>query len=209
MGRWDTPERRGGLARGWHAEPMSVHTPAVAEVIRTKGLAEADEPFQLASGEMSRYFVDVKRALADGRDLRLVSEAMVAAAEELGIDFDAVGGLTMGADQFAHGVALVADKEWFVVRKAPKGRGTNRLIEGAQLDPDSRVLLVEDTVTTGGSIQKAYEAVVAESGAQVVLALTVLDRGDVAAAYFEERDVPYHPLLTYRDVGIPAVGQEG
>jgi orotate phosphoribosyltransferase len=112
----------------------------------------------------------------------------------------------MGADQFAHGVAVVTGCEWFVVRKEPKGRGTNKVVEGGTVGAGVRVLLVDDIVTTGGSIQKAYECVVG-LGAEVVLACTVVDRGDVAARFFAERGVPYEPLLTYRDLDIPPVGE--
>lgn len=181
--------------------------PVLAEIVRTKGVTVFDEPVTLASGEVSRYFVDGKKALAHGDDLRLACEAMVAAARSAGADFDVAGGLTMGADQFAHGVALVAAKEWFVVRKEPKGRGTNRLVEGAEV-AGRRALLVEDTVTTGGSIQKAFHQVVAE-GARVVMAVTLVDRGEVAARFFEEQGVPYTALLTYRDLGMPEFGTEG
>ena len=107
----------------------------------------------------------------------------------------------MGADQFAHVVAVLARSEWFVVRKEPKGRGTDKLVEGARVGPGTRVLLVDDVVTTGGSIRKAYEAIVA-LGATVVAAATLVDRGDVAARFFAERAVPYAPVVTYRDLGI-------
>lgn len=184
---------------------MSELKAAVLELVRVKGLRHFDEPVQLSSGEYSQDFIDAKRALAQGRDLAVACRAMVEIVERAGVEFDAVGGLTLGADQFAHGVAVVADKEWFVIRKQPKGRGTDQWVEGAVLGPGVRVLLVDDIVTTGGSIQKAYEQVQAE-GAQVVFAITTVDRGEIAKAYFAERGVPYEPLLTYTDLGIPPVG---
>lgn len=178
---------------------------AALDLIRAKGLRRFDEPVQLASGEYSHEFIDAKRALAHGVDLRTVCEAMVEVVRDAGVSFDAVGGLTMGADQFAHGIAIVTATRWFVIRKEPKGRGTNQWVEGAELGPGVRVLLVEDAVSTGGSIQRAYERVVAE-GAEVVFAITTVDRGDVARAFFAERGVPYEPLLTYADLGLAPVG---
>lgn len=175
------------------------------EIVRRNGVRRLDEPVVLASGELSRDFVDGKAALARGSDLRVACEVLLERVRDLQVEFDAVGGLTMGADQFAHVVAVLADKQWFVVRKQPKGRGTNQLVEGAQVGEGTRVLLVEDVVTTGGSIQKAYDAIVA-LGANVVSAVTLVDRGDVASAFFEERSVPYVALVTYRDLGIEPVG---
>ena len=178
---------------------------ALLDIIKERGLRYFEEPVELSSGELSQWFVDGKQALAQGRDLQLACELIVAVAAEAGIDFDAVGGLTLGADQFSHGVALVADKRWFVIRKQPKGRGTNQSVEGAALGPGVRVLLVDDVVTTGGSIQKAHAHVV-ESGAEVVLATTLADRGEIAGRFFASVGVPYRPLLTYTDLGIPPVG---
>ena len=160
-------------------------------------------PVTLASGELSRDFIDGKAALARGEDLETACEALIESVD--GIEFDAIGGLTMGADQFAHVVAVLAKKEWFVVRKEPKGRGTNKLVEGAQVSAGTRVLLVDDVVSTGGSIQKAYE-VITGLGAAVVAAVTLVDRGEVAARFFEAKAIPYFPLVTYRDLGIEAIG---
>lgn len=175
------------------------------DVVVAKGHQQLAEPVQLSSGEWSRDFIDVKAALAHGPDLADACRALLALATVRQIPFDAIGGMTMGADQFAHGVAVLAGCHWFVVRKTPKGRGTDRLVEGAALTADTRVLLVEDVVTTGASIRWAHDAVRGE-GAEVVLATAVVDRGDTAAADFAARGVTYEPLLTYRDVGLEPVG---
>ena len=173
------------------------------EIVRERGLLRLPEPVVLASCDLSRDFIDAKAAVSRGEDLKLACEAIL---ENVGdVEFDAVGGLTMGADQFAHVLAVLADKQWFVVRKEPKGRGTNKLVEGAKVGPGNRVLLVDDIVTTGGSIQKAHD-VITGLGAIVVAAATLVDRGDVAGNYFREREIPYSPVVTYRDLGIEPVG---
>lgn len=170
------------------------------------GHRELDEPVRLASGDWSRHFIDVKRALAGGAAARLAAEAIIQTAD--GIPFDTVGGMTMGADVLAHGVAMLRpDVEWFTVRKQAKDRGTKQRIEGATLTPGRQVLLVDDVVTRGGSIVEALE-VVESTGATVAVAIAVVDRGDFGRLAFEERSVPYFALMTYADLGIPKVGSE-
>jgi orotate phosphoribosyltransferase len=154
---------------------------------------------------MSRDFIDAKLAVDDADDLALVGAAMMEASREAGVDFDAVGGVVLGAVPFTFAVAQAARCRWFLIRKEPKGRGTNRWSEGARLGPGTRVMLVDDVITTGGSIQLAYERVRAE-GAEVVFATTLVDRGDRAAPFFAEAGVAYRPLFTYRDLGIDPVG---
>jgi orotate phosphoribosyltransferase len=178
---------------------------AVLAIVKDRGLTRSEVPLRLASGEMSHDFIDAKAALRQGRDLGTAGEAMLELAGELGIDFDAVGGLTLGADHFAHIVAYLADCEWFTVRKAVKGRGTNKRVEGAVLDAGSRVLLVDDVVTTGGSIREAYEEI-QRTCASVTGAITLVDRGETAGRYFRDVGVPYGALVTYRDLGIEPIG---
>ena len=177
------------------------------EVVRTRALIQFDEPRELSSGELSRDFIDAKAGLSRGADLRLACAVIADGVAAAGIGWHAVGGLTLGADQFAHGIVahLADDHEWFVVRKQPKGRGTNRVVEGAALGPGTRVLLVDDIVTTGGSIQQAHQRVL-DTGAEVVAAVTLVDRSDIAAGYFDGHRVPYLPVFTYHDLGIVPVG---
>jgi orotate phosphoribosyltransferase len=176
----------------------------VARVVRDKGLLHLPEPVRLASGAMSQDFVDGKRALADGADLELACRAMLETAAELGVEFDAAGGMTLGADQFSHGIALLAKRRWFVVRKAVKGRGTNQRIEGAALGPGTRILLLDDVITTGGNVREAYD-VVRETGATITAVICLVDRGDLASPFFARRGVPYGAVITYRDLGIEPV----
>ena len=178
---------------------------AVIEVILAKGHLRLEQPVKLASGDWSSDYIDGKRAFAHGPDLRLACEALLQLVGEQGWEFDAAGGLTLGADQFSHGMAVLGDRSWFVVRKQEKDHGTKSRIEGARLGPGVRVVLVDDVVTRGGSVLQAFHAV-HETGAEVVGVTAVVDRGPATAAIFADLRVPYRPLLTYRDLGIAPVG---
>jgi orotate phosphoribosyltransferase len=177
----------------------------VVDVLRERGWVRRAEAFQLSSGDWSHDYVDGKRALAGGAELRLAAEAVVAHAAELGTRFDAVGGLTMGADPLAHAVAVLSGARWFSVRKESKQHGRGQLVEGAELGPGTSVLLVEDVVTTGRSMLQALDAVDA-TGATTVLAVALLDRGETAGPAVHARGVRYAPLATYRELGIEPVG---
>jgi orotate phosphoribosyltransferase len=180
---------------------------AVVKIVQENGLERRDPPFTLASGELSHDYMDGKRALASGANLRMACMALIELANEQGAEFDAVGGLTLGADAFSTGIAMLTDKKWFVVRKQVKDHGKGQRVEGAALGPGIRVLLVDDVVTTGGSILDALEVVLA-TGAEITLAVTLVDRGDAAAKKFADLGVPYQPLITYKDLGIVAVGRD-
>jgi orotate phosphoribosyltransferase len=177
---------------------------AAFDLIRTRGYEHREEPFRLASGQLSHDYIDGKYAVDTGERLAVVSRAVADLAVTNGIEFDAVGGLTMGADPLAHGVAMVTGKAWFSVRKEQKQRGREQWIEGTRLQPGMRVLLVDDVISTGGSTEKAFERVT-EAGAVVTGVIPMVDRGDVAAERFAQRDVPFVALVTYRDLGIEPV----
>jgi orotate phosphoribosyltransferase len=171
------------------------------EVVRLRGYTRASEPFTLSSGGTSFDYVDMRRAVANGADLALAAKAVIATLAEAGVGFTAIGGMTMGADPVAHAVAMLGDKSWYSVRKAEKDHGARNRVEGARLSKGSNAVVFEDTVSTGRSVLDALD-VVLESGATVVAAVTLLDRGEKAKAAFAERSVRYIPLLTYEDLDI-------
>jgi orotate phosphoribosyltransferase len=182
---------------------MSIREQAIA-IVKEKGLRRLPEPVQLASGAMSADFVDGKLATAHFDDLEIASRAIVDLARLAGVEFDCVGGPTLGADALTIGIAGVVRCRWFFVRKEPKGRGTNQLIEGARLGVGDRCLIVEDAITTGGSLLKAVDAVEA-TGARCVAVATLIDRGDTARGLVEARGMTYLPVATYADLGIDPV----
>lgn len=177
---------------------------AAFDLVRTRGYERRDEPFKLASGQLSHDYIDGKYAVDTGERLTIVSKAVADLAALNGIEYDAVGGLTMGADPLAHGVAMVTGKAWFSVRKEQKSRGREQWVEGTRLQPGTRVLLVDDVISTGGSTELALERI-APLGVVFAGVIPMVDRGDVAARRFAARNVPFHALVTYRDLGIDPV----
>src|SRR5215468_10316592 len=112
---------------------MHETSPQLAELIKEYGYRRLDTAVRLASGNLSYDYVDAKRAIAEGGDTyRVVCLAAITLAADIGIDFTAVGGKTMGADPLAHGISLLAGRKWVSVRSQPKGRGLDKWIEGAQ-----------------------------------------------------------------------------
>jgi orotate phosphoribosyltransferase len=181
-------------------------------LILSDGYERRSEPFSLSSGGTSHDYVDGKRAVATTERLKLLGHAIHGICVEEGVTFQAVGGMTMGADPIALSVVMTApegdEKSWFSVRKEPKGHGTEQSIEGPRLAPGTKVLLVDDVVTTGRSITRAMEAVMSRS-VEVVFAVALVDRGDQAKAELERYGVGYRPVITYRDLGIEPVQPAG
>jgi orotate phosphoribosyltransferase len=132
----------------------------------------------LSSGIEADYYVDLRRVTLDGEAAPLVGSVMLDNVEDL--DFDAVGGLTLGADPVATAMVHAAHArgrrlDAFVVRKTGKAHGLQRRIEGPDVK-GRRVLALEDTSTTGNSVLTAVEAL-REAGAEVVATALILDRG--------------------------------
>ncbi len=174
------------------------------QILAEKAVLRFDEPIQLASGQLSEFFVDGKAGLSEAADLRVACETIHALLVDAGIEYDSIGGLTLGADHLAVGTALAGDKRWFFVRKEPKGRGTGKQIEGAALGPGNLVVVVEDVVSTGSSMFKAIEVIEA-AGATVVAACTLIDRGGHAGPVLEAKGIRYLPVATHVDLDLPPV----
>jgi orotate phosphoribosyltransferase len=154
----------------------------------------------LTSGQTAQYYVDAKRAVLRPAGFRAMAELVAARADEWGAT--AVGGLTMGADAPAcAALAGGADVKAFFVRKETKQHGLQRRIEGPELEPDDRCLIVEDVVTTGGSTLQAIDAV-RDAGHQIAGVVTILDRLAGGAERIREaaNGVPYEPLVTIDDI---------
>jgi orotate phosphoribosyltransferase len=175
------------------------------QLVLNRGYERRETPFPLSSGGVSHDYVDLRRAVASGPDLELAGRAVADAFAARSLEFDAIGGMTMGADPVAHAVAMLTGRGWYSVRKAVKGHGLQQRIEGTVLGKGVRVVVMEDTVSTGRSLFEAYE-VVRDTGADVVATCTILDRGDQIAPRFEELGVEYVAVLTYHDVGLEPIG---
>lgn len=155
----------------------------------------------LSSGKEADYYVDLRRVTLDSVAAPLVGEVMLELTAHL--DFDAVGGLTLGADPVATAMLHAAAKQGrrldaFVVRKSEKAHGLQRRIEGPDV-AGRRVLAVEDTSTTGGSVLTAVEALQAE-GAIVVGVAVIVDRG--AGVKIAEVGLPYLAAYSLEDLGL-------
>jgi len=156
----------------------------------------------LKSGAKSSWFLDTKQTACRPDGIVVVAEALL---EILPAEVTAIGGLTMGADPVAFGVAAVAATKGrmlrsFSVRKESKDHGVTGRLAGALL-PDDQVVIVEDTTTRGTSLLEAVE-VVRAFGANVVLASVIIDRGTTCAELCTANNVVYHPLLTATDLGF-------
>ena len=155
----------------------------------------------LSSGREADYYVDLRRITLDADAAPLVGRVMLEATT--GMDFDAVGGLTLGADPVAaamlHAAAASGRRlDAFVVRKEGKAHGLQRRIEGPDV-AGRRVLAVEDTSTTGGSVLTAVEAL-REAGAEVVGVAVIVERG--AAEAIAEAGLPYRTAYSLDDLDL-------
>lgn len=157
----------------------------------------------LSSGQTTDYYVDMRRVTLDGATAPVIGRVMRTLVSDW--DFEAVGGLTLGADPVAtsmlHAAAAAGARlDAFVVRKAEKAHGLQRRIEGSPVE-GRRVLAVEDTNTTGGSVLTAVTAL-REAGAEVVGVAVIVDRNTGARERIEAEGLMYRYAISAADLGL-------
>ena len=168
-----------------------------------KTLAVVRGKVTLASGKEAEYYVDLRRVTLDGVAAPLVGRVLRDVVADW--SFEAAGGLTLGADPVAvamlHAAAAVGERvDAFVVRKESKAHGLQRRIEGTEV-AGRRVLLVEDTSTTGGSVLTAVEAV-REAGGDIVGVAVIVDRDTGARERLEAEGLEYRAAYSLADLGL-------
>ncbi len=168
-----------------------------------KKLAIVQQKVTLSSGQQSNYYVDLRRVTLNGAAAPVVGRVMRALVADW--EFSAVGGLTLGADPVAtsmlHAAAAAGDRlDGFVIRKSEKAHGLQRRIEGAEVK-GRRVLAVDDTSTTAGSVLTAV-AVLREAGAEVVGVAVIVDRDTGARENVEAEGLDYRYAISATDLGL-------
>jgi len=158
--------------------------------------------FTLKSGRQSTWFLDTKQTACRPDGILLVADVALSMIPE---NASAIGGLTMGADPVAFGIAAVGatrgvNLRSFSVRKEAKDHGVTGRLAGA-LQPGDKVVITEDTVTRGTSLFEAVE-VVKTFGAEPIFITVIVDRGGTCAAMAAEAGIPYRPMLTAPDLGF-------
>lgn len=160
--------------------------------------------FTLTSGKQASYYVDLRRVSLDHRVAPLIGQVMLDLIADVP-DVAAVGGMTMGADPIAaailhQGAAQGVAYDAFVVRKEPKDHGRGRQVEGPELE-GKRVIVLEDTSTTGGSPLSAIDAL-KKVGAEIAAVAVVVDRDTGAREKIEAAGYPYLAAIGLEDLGL-------
>ncbi len=168
-----------------------------------KALAVVHGEVTLSSGRTADYYVDMRRVTLDGAAAPIIGRVMLDLVADW--EFEAAGGLTLGADPVAvamlHAAAAVGKRlDAFVVRKDAKAHGLQRRIEGSPVE-GRKVLAVEDTSTTGGSVLTAVEAL-REAGAEVVGVAVIVDRDTGAREAIEAAGLHYRFAVSAHDLGL-------
>ena len=183
--------------------PAETHAALVAHLLE-HSVRTGD--FTLKSGRRSSWFIDSKQTACDPDGVLLMAGAALAVVPD---DATAIGGLTVGADPVAYGVAAVAATRGrrlrsFTIRKEAKDHGVTGRLAGPLRAGDS-VVVTEDPVTRGTSRFEAVD-VIGELGAEVVLIMPLVDRGGTCAAMAAGAGIPYRPLVTAEDLGFAYEG---
>ena len=171
----------------------------VLEMLRRDAYRKGE--FTLSSGVKSNHYVNCKPVTLNGRGLLILSLSLLENVEKYST---AVGGLTLGADPLVSGVAMAAalkdrDLNALIVRKEPKGYGTGAWIEGPLPEIGSRVTVLEDVITTGGSAIKAVEKI-RDAGYFVKRVLAIVDRQEGGADALDDAGLELYSLFTLEDL---------
>jgi orotate phosphoribosyltransferase len=172
------------------------------EYIKADAVFHGD--FTLTSGKKATYYVDLRKVSLDHRVAPLIGQVMLDLIAEIP-DVAAVGGMTMGADPIASAVLHQAAArgvayDAFVVRKEPKDHGRGRQVEGPDVS-GRRVIVLEDTSTTGGSPLAAIDALL-KAGAEIAAVAVVVDRNTGAREVIEAAGYPYFAAISLEDLGL-------
>jgi orotate phosphoribosyltransferase len=186
---------------------MSEYSPAKARLVELiKELSVVRGKVTLSSGIEADYYVDLRRATLHHEAAPLVGQVMLELLDSKGVtDFDAVGGLTVGADPVATAVlhqaqAMGRAVNAFVVRKAPKEHGMGKQVEGPDV-AGKKVIVLEDTSTTGTSPLTAARAL-EKAGATIVAVATVVDRATGAREVIQDAGYRYLSAVSLEDLGL-------
>ncbi|WP_094228606.1 orotate phosphoribosyltransferase [Methanolobus psychrotolerans] len=152
--------------------------------------------FTLASGKKSTYYIDIKKASTDPATLKVIAKE--ASRVIKGLEIDAVGGVVLGGVPLATAVSLEANLPLVLIRKSEKGYGTGGRFVG-DFHAGSKILLLEDVTTSGGSVKDAIEAI-REAGAVVDRVITVVDRDSGAEKSLSDIGVKLVPLVRASDL---------
>lgn len=168
---------------------------------RALSFANSDRDFVLGSGKPSKNYIDAKTITMRAEGLAILSRLIWEEIRHL--EIDAVGGPTLGADPLAAGVSMLsymAGKpiDFFVIRKENQKHGLGKRIEGCDIH-NKRVVLLEDVITTGGSLLAAIQAV-REQNAEIKKIIAVICRQDTAKETFEKGDMEYTSLFTLSEL---------
>ncbi len=164
-------------------------------------LAYQEGDFILSSGQPSTYYLNGKKVTLTAGGAFAIGRLVLA---ELSPNIQAVAGLTLGADPIVTAVSLVSAYEnrpisALIIRKEAKGHGTQAYIEGPDLPPGTKIVVLEDVVTTGKSAMLAVERL-REAGYGVEEVFSLIDREQGGAAFYQEQGLIFRTLFSIRDI---------
>lgn len=183
-----------------HIPPVN-HRAELADLLRKKSLVRGE--FTLASGKKSDYYLDCRLSTLDARGALLTGYCILELLDEMGVNPDAIGGLSMGADPVVSAAIVASAIEnrplpGFLVRKEAKQHGRQKQIEGIENLRGKKVAIADDVCTTGGSTLQAIEAA-EQAGAQVIAVISLVDREEGGSDTLRAR-YNYRSVFTAREL---------